>query len=30
MSYHDIDFDDEAEEEESKATLQSAREELEY
>ena len=30
MSYHDIDYDDEAEEEESKATLQSAREELEY
>ena len=30
MSYHDIDYDDEAEEEESEATLQSAREELEY
>ena len=30
MSYNDIDYDDEAEEEESEATLQSAREELEY
>ena len=30
MSYHDIEYDDEAEEEESEATLQSAREELEY
>ena len=30
MSYHNIDYDDEAEEEESEATLQSAREELEY
>ena len=30
MSYHDIDYDDEAEEEESKTTPQSAREELEY
>ena len=30
MSYHDIDYDDEAEEEESEATPQSAREELEY
>ena len=30
MSYHDIDYDDEVEEEESEATLQSAREELEY
>ena len=30
MSYHDIDYDDDAEEEESEATLQSAREELEY
>ena len=30
MSYHDIDYDDEAEEEESEATFQSAREELEY
>ena len=29
MSYHDIDYDDDAEEE-SEATLQSAREELEY
>ena len=30
MSYHDIDYDDEAEEEESETTHQSAREELEY
>ena len=30
MSYNDIDYDDEAEEEESETTLQSAREELEY
>ena len=30
ISYHDIDYDDEAEEEESEATMQSAREELEY
>ena len=29
MSYHDIDYDDDAEEE-SEATFQSAREELEY
>ena len=29
MSYHDIDYDDDAEEE-SETTLQSAREELEY
>ena len=29
MSYHDIDYDDDAEEE-SEATLQSAREELQY
>ena len=29
MSYHDIDYDDDAEEE-SEATLQSAREQLEY
>ena len=30
MSYQDIDYDDEAEEEESEVTLQSAREQLEY